>query len=77
MPNEPWAWCDRPPGVNRIIGIHWIANLLYPDIYDVDMKEVVKEYFKVMYEVEIDDETVLGLLGSSYPPPARLKKGDA
>jgi iron complex transport system substrate-binding protein len=77
MPNEPWAWCDRPPGVNRIIGIHWIANLLYPDIYDVDMKEIVKEYFKVMYQVDIDDETVTELLGSSYPPPERLAKGEA
>jgi iron complex transport system substrate-binding protein len=75
MPNEPWAWCDRPPGVNRIIGIHWIANLLYPDIYDVDMKEIVKEYFKVMYQVDIDDDIVLELLGNSYPPQERTKKG--
>jgi iron complex transport system substrate-binding protein len=74
MPNEPWAWCDRPPGVNRIIGIHWVANLLYPDIYDVDIKEVVKEYFKVMYQADIDDSTVLGILGDSYPPPPRKSK---
>jgi iron complex transport system substrate-binding protein len=74
MPNEPWAWCDRPPGVNRIIGIHWVANLLYPDIYNVDMKEIAKEYFKVMYQVDIDDETVLGILGRSYPPPPRKAK---
>ncbi|MDR0518710.1 MAG: ABC transporter substrate-binding protein [Clostridiales Family XIII bacterium] len=71
MPNEPWAWCDRPPGVNRILGIHWIANLLYPDIYDVDMKEIVRDYFKVMYEVDISDADILGLLGNSYPPPPR------
>ncbi|MDR2163669.1 MAG: ABC transporter substrate-binding protein [Clostridiales Family XIII bacterium] len=75
MPNEPWAWCDRPPGVNRIIGIHWVANLLYPDIYDVDMKEIVREYFKVMYEVDIDDATILEILGASYPPPQRIVKG--
>jgi iron complex transport system substrate-binding protein len=74
MPNEPWAWCDRPPGVNRIIGIHWVANLLYPDVYDVDMKEIVREFFRVMYEVDIDDETILELLGSSYPPPVRVAK---
>jgi iron complex transport system substrate-binding protein len=73
MPNEPWAWCDRPPGVNRILGIHWIANLLYPDIYDVDMKEIVREYFKVMYQVDIDDTTIEELLGNSYPPPPRAE----
>ncbi|MDR2197294.1 MAG: ABC transporter substrate-binding protein [Coriobacteriales bacterium] len=75
MPNEPWSWCDRPPGVNRIIGIHWVANLLYPDIYDIDMLEVTREYFQVMYQVEVDDETILGILGNSYPPPARTRKG--
>jgi iron complex transport system substrate-binding protein len=74
MPNEPWAWCDRPPGVNRIIGIHWVANLLYPDIYAVDMLEVTKDYFKVMYQVDVDDATVLEILGDSYPPPPRKVK---
>jgi iron complex transport system substrate-binding protein len=74
MPNEPWAWCDRPPGVNRIIGIHWVANLLYPDVYDVDMLEIVREYFKVMYETDVDDEAIRGLLGDSYPPPPRIIK---
>jgi iron complex transport system substrate-binding protein len=74
MPNEPWAWCDRPPGVNRIIGIHWVANLLYPDLYDVDIREVVQEYFKVMYQKDIDDATVLEILGDSYPPPPRKVK---
>ena len=76
MPNEPWAWCDRPPGVNRILGIHWIANLLYPDIYDVDMKEIVREYFKVMYQVDIDDKAIMELLGTSYPAPTQIKKED-
>ena len=74
MPNEPWAWCDRPPGVNRIIGIHWVANLLYPDVYDVDMLKLVHEFFKVMYQKDIDEETIRQLLGNSYPPPPRMKK---
>jgi iron complex transport system substrate-binding protein len=74
MPNEPWAWCDRPPGVNRIIGIHWVANLLYPDIYNIDMLEVAKEYFKVMYQADVDNDTLKKVLGSSYPPPPRIKK---
>jgi iron complex transport system substrate-binding protein len=74
MPNEPWAWCDRPPGVNRIIGIHWVANLLYPDIYNVDMKQITREYFKVVYDLELSDEDILGILGDSYPPPSRKIK---
>ena len=66
MPNEPWAWCDRPPGVNRLIGIHWIANLLYPQYYDVDMVDVTEEYFKNMFGVDINREEVEAMLGNSY-----------
>ncbi len=70
MPNEPWAWCDRPPGVNRLIGIHWVANLLYPQYYDVDMVEVTQEYFKTMYNVEPSREEVEKMLGNSYTKKA-------
>jgi iron complex transport system substrate-binding protein len=66
MPNEPWAWCDRPPGVNRLIGIHWVANLLYPQYYDVDMVDVTEEYFKNMYGIAIDRDDVIAMLGNSY-----------
>jgi iron complex transport system substrate-binding protein len=74
MPNEPWAWCDRPPGVNRIIGIHWVANLLYPDLYDIDMLAVAKDFFKVFYQKDVDDSVMRRILGNSYPPPPRLVK---
>ena len=70
MPNEPWAWCDRPPGVNRLIGIHWVANLLYPDRYDVDMVDVTEEYFKNMYGIDVDRDEVIKMLGNSYPSKA-------
>lgn len=68
MPNAPFAWCDRPPSCNRFLGIQWVANMLYPDLYDVDMVEVVKDFYKTMFWVEITDEDAKGLLGNSYPP---------
>ncbi len=67
MPHAPFAWCDRPPGVNRLIGIQWIANLLYPKYYDIDMVEVTKDFYKKMYWVDITDDDAKDLLGNSYP----------
>jgi iron complex transport system substrate-binding protein len=67
MPNAPFAWCDRPPGVNRFLGIQWVANMLYPDIYDVDMVEEVKKFYELLYWTNISDEDAKGLLGNSYP----------
>ena len=30
-PQSPFKWFDRPPGANIIIGVPWIAKVLYPD----------------------------------------------
>lgn len=68
MPNVPFAWCDRPPGVNRFLGIQWIANMLYPDLYDVDMVEETKKFYSLLYWVDISDEKAREILGNSYPP---------
>lgn len=68
MPNAPFAWCDRPPGVNRFIGIQWVANMLYPHLYDVDMIEETKKFYSQVYWRDITDEQARFLLGNSYPP---------
>ncbi|MGI6218149.1 MAG: ABC transporter substrate-binding protein [Coriobacteriales bacterium] len=68
MPWLPFSWCDRPPGINRLIGIQWVANLLYPDLYDVDMVEVTKDFYKNMYQTDITDDEAKQFLGTSYPP---------
>jgi iron complex transport system substrate-binding protein len=49
MPSLPFAFCDRPPGVNRFLGIQWLANLFYPDYYQVDMVEVVRDFYATCY----------------------------
>lgn len=66
MPNVPFSWCDRPPAVNRILGIQWIANTLYPEAYNVDMVEVTKEFYSMFYHAELTDEQALEILGNSY-----------
>lgn len=65
MPNLPFAWCDRPPGVNRFIGIQWLANLFYPKYFDVDMVEVTKDFYKTCYWREITDDQAREILNLS------------
>ena len=66
MPNVPFSWCDRPPSANRILGIQWIANTLYPEAYDVDMVEVTKEFYSLFYHADVTDEQAREILGNSY-----------
>lgn len=65
IPNEPYNWMGRPPGPNRIIGIRWIGNLLYPDVFNYDIKQEVKEFFKLFYRYDLTDEEVNSLLAKS------------
>jgi iron complex transport system substrate-binding protein len=74
MPNAPFAWCDRPPGVNRFIGIQWVANMLHPDLYDVDMVEEAQKYYKTVYNYDLSTDRALDLLGNSYPPYGKEAK---
>ena len=74
MPNIPYAWCDRPPGVNRFIGIQWVANMLYPDLFDVDMVEVLQDFYKRMYWVDVTVDQALAILGNSYPALGKQAK---
>lgn len=62
MPNLPFAFCDRPPGLNRFLGIQWLANLWYPDYYDVDMVEVVRDFYSTCYWRTISREQAQAVL---------------
>lgn len=67
IPMEPYCWLSNPPSVNQILGVYWLGNLLYPQIYDYDMKEKTREFCKLFWNTEISDEKVDSLLeNSSY-----------
>ena len=68
MSTLPFAWCDRPPGVNRWLGLQWVANMLYPELYDVDMVDEVRKFYSFVYQIEVTDDQILEMLGNSYPP---------
>ncbi|WP_347488554.1 ABC transporter substrate-binding protein [Desulfoscipio sp. XC116] len=48
-PCYPYNWLDMPPGANRLIGIPWMGNLLYPDYFALDMREEIREFYRLFY----------------------------
>lgn len=65
VPGVPFNWFDRPPGVNRIIGIPWTACVLYPDLFTKDwLKTAVKKFFTLYYHYPLSDEEFLSLTGN-------------
>ena len=63
VPQSPFPWFDRPPGVNRIIGIPWTAKILYPELFsDLDMPALTREFYQKFYHYELSDGDVENLL---------------
>ena len=42
-----------------------MANLLYPELYDIDIVDVAIDYYKTMYHVDISREDMEALLVDS------------
>ncbi len=63
VPLSPYPWFDRPPGVNRIIGIPWTAGVLYPELFgDMDLKGLTQEFYSKFYHYDLTDDEVTRLL---------------
>lgn len=65
IPNTPYNWMSQPPSMNRIIGIWWLGNLVYPDVYDYDMVAKTQEYFKLFYDYNLTKAEAKELLANS------------
>jgi iron complex transport system substrate-binding protein len=50
-PKLPFGWVDFPPSVNRMIGLWWLAKLLYPAQFPEDIRALVREFHTLFYQV--------------------------
>jgi iron complex transport system substrate-binding protein len=65
VPLEPYGWMGRPPSVNRLIGIKWLGNLLYPDVFDYDMVAEAKRFYALFYHYDLSDDEARALMAKS------------
>ncbi len=55
-PTAPFGWIDRPPSINRIIGLKWLAGLFYPERFSFDLREETRNFYQLFYHVDLNDE---------------------
>ena len=65
VPNVPYCWMSSPPSINRVIGILWLGNILYPDLYDYDMVAKAQEFYKLFWNYDLSEEEAKALLANS------------
>lgn len=56
IPNGPYDWIGSPPTVNRYLGLVWLVETLYPQQSDYDLKEEVKEYYRLFYNCDLTEQ---------------------
>jgi iron complex transport system substrate-binding protein len=54
-PTAPFGWIDRPPSLNRVIGLRWLAGLFYPDQLGHDLRETTRTFYRLFYHVDPSD----------------------
>ncbi len=69
-PTAPFGWIDRPPSINRVIGLRWLSGLFYPEVFDFDMAEETRAFYKLFYHVDLSDEELNRLLEWAGGNPA-------
>lgn len=65
IPGLPYDWMSSPPSVNRMLGIWWLGNLLYPELYDYDMVQVAREYYGLFWHYDLTEEEARQMLSRS------------
>ncbi|MFZ0065152.1 MAG: iron ABC transporter substrate-binding protein [Pseudolabrys sp.] len=48
-PKMPFGWVDFPPSVNRLIGLWWLAKILYPDKFPEDIRVLTRDFYTMFY----------------------------
>jgi iron complex transport system substrate-binding protein len=63
-PNLPFGFVDSPPSVNRLIGLTWLRHTLYPGGDPAKLRDEVRAFYKLFYQVELADPDLDRLLGN-------------
>ena len=65
VPMGPYNWMGFPPSVQRILGMQWMAKVLYPNAADYDMYETTQTYFQLFYHCDLTAEQYAALTAHS------------
>lgn len=68
-PSVPFGWFDRPPSVNRLIGVEWLLSVLYPEHVSFDMRVSAREFYRLFYHIDLDDGQLDRLLEHAVQRP--------
>src|SRR5204863_3981779 len=73
-PDNPFGWIEHPSGVNRLIGLHWLSSLFYPDATQEDLRATTCDFYDKFYELKLTNAQLEAMVRpAGAPPPAPLR----
>ena len=54
-PTAPFGWIDRPPSLNRVMGLKWLSRLFFPDRFADDLKDTTRTFYRLFYGVDLSE----------------------
>ena len=64
-PSLPFGFIDAPPSLNRLIGLTWLLHTFYPEKAPGDLREQVKNFYRLFYQVDLTEADLDRLLDNS------------
>jgi iron complex transport system substrate-binding protein len=64
-PGLPFGFIDTPPSLNRLIGLTWLLQTLYPKQAPGKLREQVRSFYHLFYQVDLTEPDLDTLLGNS------------
>ena len=61
-PKLPFGWVDFPPSINRLIGLWWLAKILYPQRIPEDLRVLTRAFYTTFYHVTPSDDQIAHVL---------------
>ncbi len=53
VPEGPYNWMGFPPSVQRLLGMSWMAKILYPKEATYDLYDETRTFYKLFYHHEL------------------------
>lgn len=71
-PSVPFGWIDRPPSINRMMGLKWMAATLWPGRWEGDLRAEVAEFYRLYYQVKLTEDRLDTLMRWQAGGPAAV-----
>lgn len=66
IPHRPYDFLSSPPTINRMIGVHWLAWVAYPEYYKLNLGEEMKTFYRLFYDYELSETEIQELLKNAH-----------